>query len=96
MASCTVAREWDLMTAVVSVETKGREGLGLGAGWGCGGAGRHVISRLAPIGKVSAIITHISGKVGTLKLCSTHLQQPRRQRRVYRQSVAKSSQTHRA
>lgn len=30
--------------------------------------GCHVIGCLAPIGKVSAIITHISGKVGTLKV----------------------------
>lgn len=63
------------MKAVVSAETEGTGGC-------------HVISRLAPIGKVSAIITHISGKVGTLKLkpalliCSS--------RSI--QSVAKSSQ----
>lgn len=63
------------MKAVVSAETGGTGGC-------------HVISRLAPIGKVSAIITHISGKVGTLKLkpalliCSS--------RSI--QSVAKSSQ----
>lgn len=63
------------MTAVVSAETGGTGGC-------------HVISSLAPIGKVSAIITHISGKVGTLKLkpalliCSG----------TSTQSVAKSSQ----
>lgn len=34
-----------------------------GVGWS---GGCHVIMRLTPIGKVSAIITHISGKVGTL------------------------------
>ena len=72
----TVAGERGLMTAVVSVE----------AGWGTT-EGCHVISRLVPIGKVSTIITHISGKVGILKLkpalliCSS----------TSRQSVAKSS-----
>lgn len=56
-------RERGLMTAVVSAETEGD--------W----VGCHVIGCLAPIGKVSAIITHISGKVGTLKseACSAHL-----------------------
>lgn len=72
------------MTAVVSAETEEGEEGGVGVG-GC-----HVISRLAPIGKVSAIITHISGKVGTLKLklCSAHLQRhkyPERGQKVPRQ-----------
>lgn len=43
------------MMAAVSAET--------GETGGC-----HVISRRAPIVKVSAIITHISGKVGTVNL----------------------------
>lgn len=47
------------MKSVVSVETKGETGE-MGGG--------HVISRLALIGKVSAIITHISGKVWTLNV----------------------------
>ena len=58
--------------AVVSVETVGT----VGDSW------HHVTSRPAPIGKVSAIITHIGGKVkGTLTLrpallicCSTSIQ----------------------
>lgn len=55
MASPTVAGHEGLMMPVVSAET-------VGTGW------YHVISHLVPIGKVSAIITHISGKVGTQKL----------------------------
>lgn len=64
MASPTVAGHEGLMMPVVSAET-------VGTGW------YHVISRLVPIGKVSAIITHISGKSRDSKteVWSAHLQQ---------------------